>query len=49
RVTDHRLGRNFTLETVLDGQLGDVVGACIAAEQRQQLEALAARASGADG
>ena len=49
RVTDHRLGRNFSLEPVLDGQLDEVIGACIAAEQSRQLEALAERAGGAGG
>lgn len=44
RVTDHRLGRNFTLEAVLQGQLDDVIAACIAADQRRQLEQLAAEA-----
>ncbi len=46
RVTDHRLGRNFSLEPVLNGQLADVVAACIAADQSRQLEELAARATG---
>jgi peptide chain release factor 1 len=41
RSTDHRLGRNFALEPVLQGQLADVIGACIAADQQRQLEALA--------
>ncbi|MEY3735704.1 MAG: hypothetical protein RLZZ624_763 [Cyanobacteriota bacterium] len=45
RTTDHRLSRNFSLEPVLDGQLGDLIGACIAAEQNRLLEELAARAS----
>ena len=40
RTTDHRLGRNFSLEPVLDGQLEDLIGACIAEEQRSKLEAL---------
>ena len=40
RTTDHRLGRNFSLEPVLEGQLEDLIGACIAEEQRQKLEAL---------
>ena len=40
RTTDHRLGRNFSLEPVLDCQLEDLIGACIADEQRQKLEAL---------
>jgi peptide chain release factor 1 len=41
RSTDHRLGRNFALEPVLQGQLTEVIGACIAADQQRQLEALA--------
>jgi peptide chain release factor 1 len=40
RVTDHRLGRNFGLDPVLEGQLDEVIGACIAEEQRAKLEAL---------
>ena len=40
RVTDHRLGRNFSLDPVLEGQIEDVVEACIAEEQRAKLEAL---------
>ena len=40
RVTDHRLGRNFSLESVLQGQMEDVIGACVAEEQRSKLEAL---------
>ena len=40
RVTDHRLGRNFTLEAVLQGQMEDVIGACVAEEQRSKLEQL---------
>ena len=40
RTTDHRLGRNFSLEPVLDGQLDDLIGACVAEEQRSKLEAL---------
>ncbi len=40
RTTDHRLGRHFSLEPVLDGQLEDLIGACIAEEQRRKLEAL---------
>jgi len=45
RVTDHRLGRNFALEAVLQGQLGEVIAACIAADQRRQLEQLATDAA----
>ena len=38
RTTDHRLGINFPLEQVLAGQLEDVIGACIAEEQKRQME-----------
>ena len=40
RVTDHRLGKNFSLESVLQGQMEDVIGACVAEEQRSKLEQL---------
>ena len=40
RTTDHRLGVNFPLEHVLSGQLEDVIGACIAEEQKRQMEEL---------
>ena len=40
RTTDHRLGRNFSLEPVLEGQLEELVGSCIAEEQRRQIEEL---------
>ncbi len=38
RTTDHRLGINFPLEQVLAGQLEEVIGACIAEEQKRQME-----------
>ena len=46
RTTDHRLGRNFSLEPVLQGQLAELIGACVSADQRRQLEELADQASG---
>jgi peptide chain release factor 1 len=46
RVTDHRLGRNFSLEPVLEGQLDPLVQASVAAEQSRQLEELAIQAAG---
>jgi len=49
RLTDHRLGRNFSLEPVLDGLLDEVIEACIASEQRHQLEQLALQSSGGAG
>ncbi len=45
RTTDHRLGRNFSLEPILNGQLHDLIGACIAADQGRQLEELAEHVS----
>jgi peptide chain release factor 1 len=41
RVTDHRLGRNFSLDPVLNGQLQDLIGACVTADQNRLLEELA--------
>ncbi len=38
RTTDHRLGSNFSLDPVLSGQLEELIGACIAEEQRRQME-----------
>lgn len=46
RITDHRLGQNFSLEPVLQGQLDEMIGACIATEERVQLERLAELAAG---
>ena len=40
RTTDHRLGVNFPLESVIEGQLEELIGACIAEEQRLQIEEL---------
>jgi len=48
RTTDHRLGRNFSLEPVLQGQLADLIGACVSADQRRKLEQLAEQAAGTD-
>ena len=38
RTTDHRLGSNFSLEPILAGQLDEVIGACIAQEQKRMME-----------
>ncbi len=40
RTTDHRLGINFPLESVLEGELDQLIGACIAEEQRLKMEEL---------
>lgn len=47
RVTDHRLGQNYTLTAVLEGDLEDVIQSCIAQDQQEQLEELAASTSSA--
>ncbi|MEY2979355.1 MAG: peptide chain release factor 1 [Prochlorotrichaceae cyanobacterium] len=41
RVTDHRLGQNFPLESILEGDLDLVVQSCIGRDQEEQLAALA--------
>ena len=38
RTTDHRLGCNFSLEPILSGQLDEILNACIAKEQKRQME-----------
>ena len=45
RATDHRLGRNFNLESVLAGNLEDLIQGCLNNDQRQQLERLAEEAA----
>lgn len=45
RATDHRLGRNFDLASVLDGHLDEIITACIAQEQQQKLEQMAHNAT----
>jgi peptide chain release factor 1 len=39
RVTDHRLNMNFSLQTVLEGELDKIIEACIHDEQKRLLEA----------
>ncbi|MDY7022369.1 MAG: peptide chain release factor 1 [Cyanobacteria bacterium J06592_8] len=41
RVTDHRLGQNFSLNPVLEGGLDDVVDACVFTDQQERLLELA--------
>jgi peptide chain release factor 1 len=45
RVTDHRLGQNFTLTPVLEGDLEEVIQSCISQDQQERLEELAASTS----
>ena len=42
RVTDHRLGQNYSLNPVLEGDLEDVIQSCISQDQQEQLAELAA-------
>jgi len=43
RATDHRLGSNFPLETILDGQLDGLINACVTSEQKRKMEKLASQ------
>jgi peptide chain release factor 1 len=45
RVTDHRLGQNFTLNPVLEGDIETVIQSCISQDQQERLEELAASTS----
>ncbi|MCG8364274.1 MAG: peptide chain release factor 1 [Pseudanabaenales cyanobacterium] len=42
RVTDHRLNKNFTLTPVLEGDIEMLIQSCIAQDQQERLEELAA-------
>jgi len=41
RVSDHRLGQNFTLEKALEGDIDEIIESCVARDQQEQLEQLA--------
>lgn len=41
RVTDHRLGQNFSLDRFLEGDLEEAIQSCIGQDQQERLEALA--------
>ena len=41
RITDHRLGQNFSLEPILQGDLDLVIQSCIGQDQEEQLASLA--------
>ncbi|OBQ10432.1 peptide chain release factor 1 [Anabaena sp. AL09] len=45
RVTDHRLGQNFTLNPVLEGDIETVIQSCISQDQQERLAELAASGS----
>lgn len=42
RITDHRLGQNFTLTPVLEGDIEELIQSCITQDQQERLEELAA-------
>jgi peptide chain release factor 1 len=46
RVTDHRLGQNFSLTPILEGDIEEMIQTCISQDQQDQLEAMAAEANG---
>lgn len=45
RVTDHRLGQNFTLVPLLEGDIETLIQSCISQDQQEQLEELATASS----
>ncbi len=45
RVTDHRLNQNFSLAPVLEGDIEELIQTCIARDQQERLEQLAAEES----
>ena len=48
RATDHRLGRNFDLSSVLEGKIEGVIQACIAQDQQERLEKMASSPTSAE-
>jgi peptide chain release factor 1 len=45
RVTDHRLNHNFSLAPLLEGNIENVIQACITQDQQERLQELAASSS----
>jgi peptide chain release factor 1 len=41
RLTDHRLNQNFTLASILDGDIEEVIQTCISQDQQERLQELA--------
>lgn len=41
RVTDHRLGKNFSLSPILEGDVEEIIQSCISQDQQEQLAELA--------
>ncbi|HEY9672568.1 MAG TPA: peptide chain release factor 1 [Waterburya sp.] len=48
RVTDHRLGQNYSLNPVLEGDLEPLIQACISQDQQERLAELAASTASAE-
>jgi peptide chain release factor 1 len=48
RVTDHRLGQNYSLNPVLQGDLEHIIQACISQDQQERLAELAASTTNAE-
>jgi peptide chain release factor 1 len=48
RATDHRLGRNFDLASVLEGKLEGIIQACITQDQQERLEKMASSPTSAE-
>ncbi|NEP02141.1 MAG: peptide chain release factor 1 [Symploca sp. SIO2E9] len=42
RATDHRLGQNYPLNSILEGDLESVIQSCISQDQQERLEEMAA-------
>jgi peptide chain release factor 1 len=40
RVTDHRLNMNFSLGPILEGEIDQMIDACVAEDQRQKLQSI---------
>lgn len=45
RATDHRLGQNFSLNPVLEGDIDEIIQSCISQDQQERLAELAASTS----
>ena len=41
RVTDHRLGQNFALSGILEGDIDILIESCISQDQQERLQELA--------
>ncbi|MGB3695304.1 MAG: peptide chain release factor 1 [Spirulinaceae cyanobacterium] len=48
RITDHRLGQNFSLAPALEGDVEHIIQACISQDQQERLEELARSSSMAE-